>query len=238
MKISLLGYGKMGKEIEIIAQERNHEIIAKIDSAKDWDDYFDEFKKSDVAIEFSMPDTVVGNIKRCFVHNIPIVVGTTAWYEHFDEIKSICLSDNKSMFFASNFSVGVNIFFEINKKLASLMKAQQSYSPEIEEIHHTQKLDAPSGTAISLANEIIKNLDNKTEWVKETALEKNQLPIKSLRSGDIPGTHIVTYDSLIDTIEIKHLAKSRKGFAMGAVMAAEFLKGKTGFFEMKDLLKI
>lgn len=228
----------MGKEIEKIALTRNHEIIAKIDSEKDWEDYFDEFKKSDVAIEFSMPDTVIDNIKKCFANDIPIVVGTTAWYEHLDEIKSLCLTNNKSMFFASNFSIGVNIFFEVNKKLGSLMSGQKDYSPEIEEIHHNQKLDAPSGTAITLANDIIKNLEQKNKWVKETAIQIDELAIKSIRSGDIPGTHIITYNSGVDIIEIKHTAKNRQGFALGALMAAEFVKDKTGFYEMKDLFGI
>lgn len=228
----------MGKEIEKIAQQRNHEIAARIDSEKDWDEYFSEFKKSDVAIEFSMPGTVIDNIKKCFDNDIPIVVGTTAWYEHFDEIKSNCLNDNKSMFFASNFSVGVNIFFEINKKLSNLMSGQNEYSPEIEEIHHTQKLDAPSGTAITLAKDIIKNLGHKNKWVKETALRNDELAIKSVRTGDVPGTHNIIYDSPIDSIEIKHTAKNRQGFALGALMAAEYIKGKTGFYEMKDLLGI
>ncbi|MCF8298775.1 MAG: 4-hydroxy-tetrahydrodipicolinate reductase [Saprospiraceae bacterium] len=238
MKISLLGYGRMGKEIEKIALQHNHEIVAKIDSEKDWENYFSEFKKSDVAIEFSIPATVVGNINKCFDNNIPIVVGTTAWHEHFEEIKSKCQTENKTMFFASNFSIGVNIFFEINKKLSTLMSNRKDYSVEIEEIHHTQKLDAPSGTAITLANDIIKNLEQKTKWVKENAVQNDELPIKSKRIGEIPGTHIITYDSPTDTIEIKHTAKSRKGFALGAMLAAEFIKGKSGFFEMKDLLGI
>ncbi len=236
MKITLLGYGKMGKEIEKAALEKGHEIFLKIDSEKDWQTYENVFAQSEIAIDFSMPDTAVANIKKCFKSNIPVVEGTTAWYNQLDEIKSLCKQKNQALFFASNYSIGVNIFFEINKQLASIMNNYDSYEPSIEESHHIQKLDAPSGTAITLANEIIEKIERKKKWIKEFSQAPNELAIKSIRKGNIPGTHSIFYDSPTDVLEIKHTAKNRKGFAFGAVLAAEFLLGKTGFFTMEDLL--
>ncbi len=236
MKIALLGYGKMGKEIEKIALERNHEIIIKIDSSDDWNEHICDFLKADVAIEFSTPATVIDNILKSFSAGVPIVVGTTSWYEQLDSIKDLCTEKKQTLFYASNYSVGVNIFFEINKKLAQLMNPYSEYEVFIEETHHTQKLDAPSGTAITLANDIISNLKRKENWKNEMAENKNTLGIKSVRESDISGTHSVSYQSANDMIEIKHIAKNRLGFAMGAVMAAEFIAGKKGIYEMKDLL--
>ena len=236
MKITLLGYGKMGKEIEKAALEKGHEIFLKIDSEKDWQTYENVFAQSEIAIDFSMPDTAVANIKKCFKSNIPVVEGTTAWYNQLDEIKSLCKQKNQALFFASNYSIGVNILFEINKQLASIMNNYESYEPSIEESHHIQKLDAPSGTAITLANEIIEKIERKKKWIKEFSQAPNELAIKSIRKGNIPGTHSIFYDSPTDVLEIKHTAKNRKGFAFGAVLAAEFLLGKTGFFTMEDLL--
>jgi len=236
MKITLLGYGKMGKEIEKAAIEKGHEIFLKIDSEKDWQTYENVFAQSEIAIDFSMPDTAVANIKKCFKSNIPVVEGTTAWYNQLDEIKSLCKQKNQALFFASNYSIGVNIFFEINKQLASIMNNYESYEPSIEESHHIQKLDAPSGTAITLANEIIEKIERKKKWIKEFSQDPNELAIKSIREGNIPGTHSIFYDSPTDVLEIKHTAKNRKGFAFGTVLAAEFLLGKTGFFTMEDLL--
>ena len=236
MKITLLGYGKMGKEIEKAAIEKGHEIFLKIDSEKDWQTYENVFAQSEIAIDFSMPDTAVANIKKCFKSNIPVVEGTTAWYNQLDEIKSLCKQKNQALFFASNYSIGVNIFFEINKQLASIMNNYESYEPSIEESHHILKLDAPSGTAITLANEIIKKIERKKKWIKEFSQDPNELAIKSIREGNIPGTHSIFYDSPTDVLEIKHTAKNRKGFAFGTVLAAEFLLGKTGFFTMEDLL--
>ena len=236
MKITLLGYGKMGKEIEKAAIEKGHEIFLKIDSEKDWQTYENVFAQSEIAIDFSMPDTAVANIKKCFKSNIPVVEGTTAWYNQLDEIKSLCKQKNQALFFASNYSIGVNILFEINKQLASIMNNYESYEPSIEESHHIQKLDAPSGTAITLANEIIEKIERKKKWIKEFSQDPNELAVKSIREGNIPGTHSIFYDSPTDVLEIKHTAKNRKGFAFGAVLAAEFLLGKTGFFTMEDLL--
>ncbi|MFZ4399821.1 MAG: 4-hydroxy-tetrahydrodipicolinate reductase [Bacteroidales bacterium] len=236
MKIALLGYGKMGKEIEKIALERNHEILLKIDSSEDWNNHIIDFLNADVAIEFSTPSTVLDNISKSFSAGVPIVIGTTAWYDQLDIIRELCIEKQQTMFYASNFSVGVNMFFEINKKLAKLMNKHPEYEVFIEEIHHTQKLDAPSGTAITLANDIMSNLSKKKVWKNEMTSEEAELGIKSIRESNVPGTHIISYQSANDTIEIKHIANNRHGFAMGAILAAEFIAGKKGIYEMKDLL--
>ena len=236
MKIALLGYGKMGKEIERIALERNHEILMKIDSFDDWNEHIYDFLKADVAFEFSTPTTVLDNILKCFAAGVPIVVGTTGWYEQLDTIRDLCTEKQQTLFYASNFSIGVNIFFEINKKLALLMNTHPEYEVFIEEIHHTQKLDAPSGTAITLANDIIRNLKRKENWKNEMIDDKETLGIKSIRESNVPGTHSVSYQSSNDMIEIKHIANNRFGFAMGAILAAEFIADKKGIYEMKDLL--
>ncbi len=236
MKIALIGYGRMGKEIEKIAIERDHQIIVKIDSPEDWKKYASEFKKADIAIEFSMPEYAVDNFMKCFAANIPIVTGTTGWYNDLEKVRKICLENNHSMLFASNFSIGVNILFELNHRLSVLMNKHKNYDVSIEETHHINKIDAPSGTAIILANDIIKNIDKKNKWVNFVSDAENELSIKSIRKENITGIHSIKYDSEIDFLEIKHSAKSRKGFALGAVIAAEWLSGKTGFYEMKDVL--
>lgn len=236
MQISILGYGKMGKEIEKVAQERGHVIACIIDCERDYIKNEFLFKQSDVAVEFSTPETVLANIKRCFSVKIPIVVGTTGWYSQLAMIKEEVQLQQQSMFFASNFSLGVNIFFEINKKLAELISKYADYQPTIDEIHHTEKLDAPSGTAITLANQIITSSNIKTKWVNHKSDNPEDLVVLSQRVGSVPGTHIIKYESEIDKIQIKHEAKNRKGFALGAILAAEFIHGKKGFFEMKDLL--
>jgi 4-hydroxy-tetrahydrodipicolinate reductase len=236
MKIALLGYGKMGKEIEKIALDRNHEILMKIDSFDDWNEHIYDFLQADVAIEFSTPTTVLDNILKSFAANVPIVVGTTGWYDQLDTIRDLCVEKQQCLFYASNFSLGVNVFFEINKKLALLMNTHPEYEVFIEEIHHTQKLDAPSGTAITLANDIINNLKRKEVWKNEMTENTEMLGIKSIRESNVPGTHIITYQSENDIIEIKHTAKNRLGLAMGAILAAEFVVGKKGIYEMKDIL--
>jgi len=220
MKIALLGYGKMGQTIEKMALQKGHEIVAKIDNEKDWKRLENEVKQADVAIEFSTPQTVVKNMLRCFDLNIPVVVGTTGWHEQKDEIFLHCKQHQKTLFHASNFSIGVNLFFELNKKLAEMMKPYSDYNVSMEEVHHLQKLDKPSGTAISLA----ENLPLKT------------VDIMSIRESDVFGIHKISYESNEDIIEIKHEAKSREGFAKGAVFAAEWLVGKTGIFTMTDML--
>ena len=236
MKIALLGFGKMGKEIEKIAQERNHEIFLKIDSFEDWNTHIYNFLQADVAIEFSTPDTVLDNVMKCFSANVPVVVGTTGWYDQLEIVRELCTEKNQTLFYASNFSVGVNMFFQINKKLAQLMNNYPEYNVSMEEIHHTQKLDAPSGTAIVLANDIIANMQQIESWKNEVSEDKAVLGIKSVRESDIPGTHTITYESANDIIEIKHIAKNRKALALGAILAAEFLQGKKGIYEMKDML--
>jgi len=237
MKIALLGYGKMGKEIEVIAQSRNHEVLLTIDTNNYTDLQIDNLNTCDVAIEFSTPQTAIENIHKCFEASVPVVVGTTGWLDKFDEVKQKCTEGNHSLFFAPNFSIGVNIFFELNSRLAQLMNSQNGYELNIEEIHHTEKLDAPSGTAIHLANGIIENMDRKTNWAKERSENSEDIAIKSKRIENVPGTHTITYKSSVDTIEIQHTAHSRKGFATGAVLAAEWILGKSGIFGMPDLIK-
>ena len=237
MKIALIGYGKMGKEIEKIAQNRGHEIVSRID-IKTSDNFSDiSFKGADVAIEFSTPETAFDNYLKCFDNNIPVVSGTTGWLNKLDLIKQMCIDNSQTFFYASNFSVGVNIFFEINKHLARIMNQMNDYDVSIEEVHHTQKLDAPSGTAITLAEDIINTVDSKKEWTNSSATQRNELSIISKREGMVPGIHTVKYESDVDEIVIHHSAKSRKGFALGAVLAAELTQEKKGFLGMKDLLK-
>jgi 4-hydroxy-tetrahydrodipicolinate reductase len=245
MKIALLGYGKMGRIIEKIATDRKHEIVLKIDYDNQHELTAENLAKADVAIEFSTPATVLNNINQCFAAGIPVVVGTTGWYSELDAVKSDCSENGGSLIYASNFSVGVNVFFYVNKVLAKLMNKYPYYDVQVEEIHHTQKLDSPSGTAITLAEGIIENLDAKNEWVNalsaddgetgEDTVAANQLLIESFRIDSVPGTHTVLYDSEVDTIELKHTAHNRNGFALGAVMAAEWIPGKKGFFEAKDM---
>lgn len=232
MKIGLFGYGKMGKMIERIAQERNHTIVAKIDI----DTTEIDFSKMDVAIDFSMPDAAFGNITGCFEHGIPVISGTTGWLENFDKAITLCEERKGAFIYASNFSLGVNIFFELNVHLAQMMKNLEQYNVSMEEIHHTQKLDAPSGTAITLAEGVLENTSYKA-WKLEDAKE-NEIPITSKRIDAVPGTHTVTYQSQVDSIEIKHTAHNREGFALGAVIAAEWIVDKTGVFSMKDVLNL
>lgn len=236
MNILLIGYGKMGKMIEDIALLRNHNIAYVIDKEEDWNNL--DVKEIDVAIDFSSPYTVVDNIVACFNRNIPIVVGTTGWYGRLNEFRDLAIQEQKGLFVASNFSIGMSIFNKINEQLAILMNAQPSYDVSIEEIHHIHKLDAPSGTAITLAETIIDNLDRKTSWELDCQDEKpNLINVTAQRIGEVSGTHSVTYSSEVDDIIITHQAHNRKGFALGAVLAAEFMKGKTGFYGMKDLIK-
>lgn len=228
----------MGKEIEKIALQKNHIINAVLDRQEDWVNYLREIVSSDVIIDFSQPEVVVSNIQMAFKYDIPICVGTTGWDKNKEEIMKLCLATNQSILVASNFSIGVNIFFEVNKLLAKFMDHYPEYNATIEEIHHTEKLDKPSGTAIELANQIIDKLNRKNEWSLDKEEKSSDLSIIAKRIADTPGTHQVTYTSPIDQIEIKHTANSRQGFATGAVMAAEWIIGKKGVFGMKDLLGI
>ncbi|MDD2192101.1 MAG: 4-hydroxy-tetrahydrodipicolinate reductase [Bacteroidales bacterium] len=236
MNILLIGYGKMGKIVKKIAQERNHNIAYTIDNEKDWEG-LDE-TKVDVAIDFSTPYIVVDNIVECFNRHIPIVVGTTGWYGRLKELRELAEKEQRGLFVASNFSVGMFIFNKINEELSKLMNTQTSYDVSIEEIHHTEKLDAPSGTAITLAETIIDNLDRKTNWVLDPDKGKtDSLRVKSKRIGEVPGTHTITYSSGVDDIIITHQAHNRTGWALGSILAAEFMIGKKGFYNMKDLIK-
>lgn len=238
MKIALIGYGKMGKAIEETALQRKHEIILKIDIDNLNDFTQENLGKADVAIEFTGPHTAYENVKKLVSMNVPLVCGSTGWTEKLDDIKNLCREKNGTFIYSSNFSVGVNIFFEINKKLAALLSPHDEYDPMIEEIHHTQKKDAPSGTAITLAEQILAENKIKKRWVNETSENTDDLEIISKRIDPTPGTHSVKYFSAIDNIEIIHTAHNRKGFALGAVLAAEFIKDKKGIFSMKDVLHL
>jgi len=232
MKIALLGYGKMGQVIERIALERGHEIVLK----KDEFNTYEGLSNADVAIDFSIPAVAVENISSCFYANVPVVSGTTGWLDRYDEMVALCQEKNGAFISSSNFSLGVNLFFGLNEYLAKIMSKFDSYKVKMEEIHHTQKLDAPSGTAISLAKGVIENSDY-TSWTLENPNAK-QIHIEAVRTENIPGTHTVTYNSTVDSIEIKHTAHNRDGFALGAVIAAEWIVGKHGVFTMKDVLKL
>lgn len=237
MKIALIGYGKMGHEIEKIALERGHTIVSIIDvnNAADFDS--PAFRSADVAIEFSTPDSAISNYRKCFTANVPVVAGTTGWLEHMDEVKKACSESGQTFFYASNYSLGVNIFFVLNKYLAKIMDNYSDYNVKMEEIHHIHKLDAPSGTAITLAEGVLENIARKDRWNLETEDNNADLAIHCIREGEVPGIHEVIYESDADVISIKHDAKSRKGFALGAVVAAEFTCGKKGFLGMNDMLK-
>ena len=230
MKIALLGYGKMGKVIERIALERGHKIVLK----KDHDSSFEGLENTDVAIDFSVPDSAVENISECLNKDIPVISGTTGWLADYPKMVELCNAKNGSFIYGSNFSLGVNVFFELNEYLAKMMANLKQYKVSMEEIHHTQKLDAPSGTAITLAEGVIKHTDY-ANWTLETPIS-NEIHIEAKRIENVPGTHSIFYDSEVDQIEIKHTAHSREGFALGAVVAAEWLVGKKGVFTMKDVL--
>ncbi len=247
MKIALLGYGKMGKIIEKIATDRKHEIVLIIDHDNLQELTAENLQKADVAIEFSTPATVLSNIGHCFKAGIPVVVGTTGWYDQLPVVKQQCEENNGTLIYASNFSIGVNIFFHVNKVLAKLMNNYPYYDVQVEEIHHVQKLDSPSGTAITIAEGILDNLDSKNEWTNvltdsngdvEDNLKADQLLIESHRIDSVPGTHTVIYDSEVDSIEFKHTAHNRNGFALGAVLAAEWISGKKGFFSVADMFNL
>lgn len=242
MKIAILGYGKMGRIIEQFAFERGHEVVLKVNVDNTDDLTVANLRLADVAIDFSTPDSVMSNIELCFEANVPVVVGTTGWYAKLQEVKDKCEAANNTLLYASNFSVGVNVFFFVNKVLAKIMNRYPQYEVQVEEIHHTEKLDSPSGTAMTIAEGILGELDRKSEWVnelidsnEEVIPKPDQLLIESHRIEDVPGTHTVIYSSEVDNIEFKHKAHSRAGFALGAVIAAEWLEDKTGFFNITDM---
>lgn len=239
MKIALLGYGKMGHAIEDIAVSRGHEIVCKVGIENLEDRTVENITMADVVIEFTGPDSAFENVKMCIENDVPVVCGSTGWLNRYDEIKKLCSERNGGFIYASNFSVGVNIFFALNRKLAQLMAPHPEYQVELKEIHHTQKLDAPSGTAISLAEQVMENMKSKKKWVNQPSDKEEELVIISERKDPAPGTHSINYHSDIDDICITHTAHSRKGFATGAVIAAEFLaKKKHGIYTMKDVLGI
>ncbi|MBI1342300.1 MAG: 4-hydroxy-tetrahydrodipicolinate reductase [Terrimonas sp.] len=238
MKIALIGYGKMGKAIEEIALQRHHEIVLRINDENLEDFTKQRLEKTDVAIEFTGPHSAFENLKQCINWNIPVVCGSTGWLDQLSSIKTLCTAMNGSFIYASNFSVGVNIFFAVNKRLAQLMQDHLEYDIEIEEIHHTQKKDAPSGTAITIAEQILELNSHKKKWINQPTAYKEELPIISKRIDPAPGTHTVKYISVTDDIEIRHTAHNRTGFALGAVLAAEYIQDKKGIFTMKDVLGI
>lgn len=235
MNIALIGYGKMGHIIEEIATSRGHQIVSIIDIDNKADMDSDAFRSADVAIEFTRPESAIENIFKCFEVGVPVVVGTTGWLDKLEEVKAEMKKKNGTLFWASNFSVGVNIFNAANKFLAKIMNDYDVYNVSMTEIHHIHKLDAPSGTAITLAEGIMENLDRKKSWKLDAEESSEDIAIKAVREGEVPGTHIVTYDSEVDTITFSHEAKSRRGFALGAVIAAEFTAGKKGFLSMNDI---
>lgn len=242
MKIVLLGYGKMGQLIEKYALKRGHEVVLVVDANNRESIKIEDVAAADVAIDFSTPDAALENISLCFEANLPIVVGTTGWYDHLQEVKETCLEANQSLLYGSNFSIGVNIFFHVNKMLAKAISPYKQYDVQVEEIHHIHKLDAPSGTAITIAEGIIENNNSKDSWVNELVdgnksivPKNNELLIESLRIEEVPGTHTVLYSSEVDQIEFKHTAHSRDGFALGAVVAAEWLQHKKGFYQVTEM---
>ncbi len=236
MNIALIGYGKMGKTIEQFALGRGHKIVSIIDVNNPDDFDSSEFRSADVAIEFTTPDTAFDNYIRAFAAGVPVVSGTTGWLSRLNDIQRMCEEEGKTFFYASNFSIGVNIFFALNKYLAKIMNKFPSYNVNITETHHIHKLDAPSGTAITLAEGILENIERKKRWTLEKEELPTDLPIRAVREGEVPGIHEIVYDSEVDYISIKHDAKSRAGFALGAVIAAEFTAGKKGFLGMDDML--
>ena len=236
MKIALIGYGKMGKAIEEIAVLRGHEVVLRVTIDNLEDNTVEKIRHADLAIEFTGPDSAYENLLRCLDAGVPVVCGSTGWLDKYEEVKKICLQKGGALLYASNFSVGVNIFFEINRQLASMMASYPDYEVSITEAHHIEKRDAPSGTAITLAEQVLANSTSKKKWVNHPSNEARDLVIRSERIDQAPGTHKVKYSSMIDTIEIIHTAHNRKGFAFGAVLAGEFLAGKKGVFGMKDVL--
>ncbi len=238
MNAAIIGYGKMGKEIEKILIERGHKVTLIIDQDNTADLDAAHLKEVDVAIEFSTPQTAYSNIVKCLEYNTPVVCGTTAWLDRYDEVKQLCESKKGTFFYASNYSIGVNLTFRLNEMLARMMNRFPEYDVTLEEVHHTQKKDAPSGTAITLADGIVSNLDRKKRWVNGMTTNPAELEVQAIRRSVVPGIHTVTYESEADVITLSHNAKSRRGFALGAVLAAEFIQNKRGVFSMKDLLEL
>jgi len=238
MKIALLGYGKMGREIEKTAIDRKYQVVLRIDIGNQHELTPENLRKADVAIDFSLPASAFNNIMKCFEAGIPVVCGTTGWLDRIGEVNQECVKMNGTFFYASNYSLGVNIFFAVNRYLAGVMNGTSGYNVGIKEIHHIHKLDAPSGTAITLANDIIERFWEKKKWELNRETDISTLNITSVREGEVPGTHVITWDSGVDRIEVIHEAKSRKGVALGALLAGEFIKDKKGVFSMADMIKL
>ncbi len=236
MNVAIVGYGKMGKEIAKILEYRSHNVALIIDVNNQEDLNSEKLKDIDVAIEFSAPSVAYQNIVKCLEAGVPVVCGTTAWLDNYNEVMKLTEAKNGAFFYASNYSIGVNLFFEVNKKLAQLMNPYPQYDVTVEEVHHTQKKDAPSGTAITIAEGILDGIERKESWICGTTTEPNELEIGAIRRSIVPGTHTVTWESEVDMLRIEHTAKGREGFALGAVVAAEFLAGKKGVYSMNDLL--
>ncbi len=239
LDIAIVGYGKMGKAVEKLALNHQHNVIVTIDNEEEWETRGEKLAHCDAAIEFTTPEAAPENIIKCFERNVPVVTGSTGWGHLLPEIVQLCNQNGQTLFYASNFSIGVNLFFELNKRLACMLANMKAYKPRITETHHTEKLDAPSGTAISLANEIIATRDGIRKWADaDNNPSEDVLPVKSYRKENITGTHVVSYDSDIDSIEIKHTAHTRRGFAEGAILAAQWIQNKKGVFTMKDFLNL
>jgi 4-hydroxy-tetrahydrodipicolinate reductase len=237
MKIIISGYGRMGKEIEKVALSEGHQVVARVDNIDDWESVGKQPGTADVVIDFSQPAVAIENIERCFKIGIPIVTGTTGWYNQLDEVVKSCKNNDGTLIYAPNFSIGVNLFFLMNKKLAATMSSfKDVYKASVTEIHHIHKLDSPSGTGLKIAEDLIENHPGLSKWRPDEVFEEGTLPLISLREGEVPGTHLVKYESEADTIEFIHTAKNRSGFARGAVMAAEWVKDKKGVFTMDDLV--
>jgi 4-hydroxy-tetrahydrodipicolinate reductase len=236
MNIALIGYGRMGHEIEAAAIKRGHSIKLVIDIDNQNDLNSEKLKDIDVVIEFSFPDAAFSNISKCLSNRVPVVSGTTGWLEKYDQAVELCRMNKTAFIHSTNYSIGVNLLFRLNSELAKHMERYRDYTVSMEEIHHTKKLDAPSGTAITLAEGIIKNNSNYENWSLDSQADEKSIPVKAVREGVVPGTHIITWDSEIDTLSLKHEAKNRKGLALGAVIAAEFIKGKEGIFTMNDVM--
>lgn len=238
LKIIIIGYGRMGREIKQVAENRGHEILMTIDMENKEDFLAENLKKADVAIEFTLPDAAFDNIMTCFKADLPVVSGTTGWLDWFYDIRRYCLEHHQTFFYASNFNIGMNLFFKVNEYLAKIMNHYTNYDVEIEETHHVHKIDAPSGTAVKLAEILMNDIARKNKWKKEKASHADEIAVRSIREDEIPGIHRVLYASSFDDIELKHAAKSREGFALGAVMAAEYIHNRKGIYSMDDLLNI
>jgi 4-hydroxy-tetrahydrodipicolinate reductase len=238
LRIALIGYGRMGHEIETLAKKRGHQVVLTIDKDNQDELTPEKLKMADVAIEFTLPDSAYHNIMSCLKSDLPVVSGTTGWMDHFQEVVDYCREHQQAFFHASNFSIGVNLFFRINQQMARIMNQFTNYDVEIEETHHVHKADAPSGTAVKLADLLLHEIDRKKGWKKEKAQTDEDLPVRSIREDEIPGIHRVMYHSTFDDIELRHSAKSREGFALGAVLAAEYIQGRQGVYSMEDLLNI